>query len=77
MKRVSEAENDFMKGFFKWLGSEDGQHSMEAVDYVFEALKEAGIDIAKRTIVWADDEMEQFESQINAWLVESENSLIK
>ena len=41
MKRVPEAENDFMEGFSKWLESEDGQHSMEAVDYVFEALKGA------------------------------------
>ncbi len=37
MKRVPEPANDFMGGFAKWLESEDGQHSMEAVDYVFEA----------------------------------------
>jgi hypothetical protein len=32
MKRVPEPENDFMEGFFKWLESEHGQHSMEAVE---------------------------------------------
>jgi hypothetical protein len=54
MKRAPEAENDFVEGFFKWLESEDGQHSMEAVDYVFEALKGSDLDIAGRRIVWAD-----------------------
>ena len=115
MKKVAKAENGFMEGFFKWLGSEDGQHSMEAVDYVYETLKGANLDIAGRKIIWADgqrltidqsvkkiynqtginiaairshiigwlemeyepkgladDEMEQFESQINAWIDEDE-----
>ncbi len=120
MKRVPESDNDFMDGFSKWLESEDGQHSMEAVDYVFEALKGAALDIAGRRIVWADgqkltidqsvkkiynqtemtvaairshiigwlelgyepkglddDQMELFESQVNAWIDEYGNSLIK
>ena len=41
MKRVPEPANDSMEGFSKWLESEDGQHSMEAMDYVFEALNGA------------------------------------
>jgi Xaa-Pro aminopeptidase len=120
MKRVPEPANDFMEGFSKWLESEDGQHSMEAVDYVFEALRGADLDIAGRRIVWADgqkltidqsvkkiyeqtgmnveairshiigwleleyepkglddEQMELFESQINAWIDEYGNSLIK
>jgi hypothetical protein len=120
MKKIAEAENDFMEGFFKWLGSENGQHSMEAVDYVFEALKGADLDIVGRKIVWVDgqrltidqsvekiykqtginieairshiigwlemeyqpkglddDQMEQFESQLDAWIDEYGNSLIK
>ena len=120
MKRVPEPENDFMEGFFKWLESEQGQHSMEAVDYVFEALKGADLDIAGRRIVWADgqkltidqsvkkiykhtginieairshiigwlelgyepkgfndEQMELFETQIDAWLDEYENNQIK
>ena len=120
MKRVPEPANDFIDGFSKWLESEDGQHSMEAVDYVFEALKGADLDIAGRRIVWADgqkltidqsvkkiykqkglnieairshiigwlelgyepkglddEQMELFESQINAWIDEYGNSLIK
>ena len=120
MKKVADAKNDFIEGFFKWLGSENGQYSMEAVDYVFEALKGADLDIAARKIVWADgqrltidqsvkkiykqtginieairshiigwleieyqptglddNQMEQFESQIDAWIDEYGNSLRK
>jgi len=120
MKKVPEPANDFMDGFSKWLESEDGQHSMEAVDYVFEALKRSDLDIAGRRIVWADgqeltidqrvkeiykqtgmnveairshiigwleleyepkgldnEQMELFESQINAWIDDYGNSLIK
>ena len=120
MKRVPEPSNDFMEGFSKWLESEDGQHSMKAVDYVFEALKGADLDIAGRRIEWADgqkltidqsvkkitkqtgmnveairrhiigwlefeyepkglddEQMELFESQINAWIDEYGNGLIK
>jgi len=51
MKRELETEND---GFFKWLESEAGQQSLEAVEYVFEALKGADLDIAGRRIFWAD-----------------------
>jgi len=54
MKRVPKAEDNVMEGFFNWLQSEDGQDSMEVVDYVFEALKWADLDIAGRRILWAD-----------------------
>ena len=120
MKRVPKPANNFMEGFPKWLESEEGQHSMEAVDYVFEALMGADLDIAGRRIVWADgqkltidqsvkiiykqtgmnveairshiigwleleyepkglddEQMELFESQVNAWIDDYGNSLIK
>jgi hypothetical protein len=53
MKKAPEPENDFMEGFFNWLASEDGQDSLEAVDYVFEALEGADLDIGGRKILWA------------------------
>ena len=120
MKKDPKPENDFMEGFSKWLGSEEGQDSMEAVDYVFEALQGADLDIAGRKIIWVDgqkltieqsvkkiykqtgmniedirshiigwleldyepkglddEQMELFESQINAWIDDYGNSLIK
>jgi hypothetical protein len=54
MKKAPEAKNGFMEGFFKWLASQDGQDSLEAVDYVFEALEGADLDIGGRRILWAD-----------------------
>jgi len=109
-----------MEGFSKWLESEEGQDSMEAVDYVFEALEGADLDIAGRRIVWADgqkltidqsvkkiykqtgmniedirshiigwleldyepkglddEQMELFESQIDAWIDEYEHNMKK
>ena len=54
MKKVPKPENDFMEGFSKWLESEQGQDSMEAMDYVFEALQGADLDIVGRRILWAD-----------------------
>ena len=120
MKKVPKPENDFMEGFSKWLESEEGQNSMEAVDYVFEALEGADLDIAGRRIVWADgqkltidqsvkkiykqtgmniadirshiigwleldyepkglddEQMELFESQIDAWIDEYEHNMKK
>jgi hypothetical protein len=118
MKKVPKPENDFMEGFSKRLESEEGQDSMEAVDYVFEALQGADLDIAGRRIVWADgqkltidqsvkkiykqtgmniadirshiigwleldyepkglddEQMELFESQIDAWIDEYEHNI--
>jgi hypothetical protein len=118
MKKVPKPENDFMEGFSKRLESEEGQDSMEAVDYVFGALQGADLDIAGRRIVWADgqkltidqsvkkiykqtgmniadirshiigwleldyepkglddEQMELFESQIDAWIDEYEHNI--
>jgi hypothetical protein len=54
MKKGSDSENDFGKGFMEWLESEAGEQSLEAVDYVFEALEGAELDVARRTIQWVD-----------------------
>ena len=120
MKKAPEPENDFMEGFFNWLASEDGLDSMEAVDYVFEALEGADLDIGGRRILWADgqkltidesvtkihrqtgmnteairshvigwlemgyepkglndEQMELFESQIDVWIDEYQNNMVK
>ena len=118
MKRPPGSDNEFMEGFFNWLGSEDGQHSMDAQDFVFEALCEADLDVSEKKIIWADGQkltidqsaekiqqqtgmnikkirdhivgwlqmeylpkglddkqMELFESQIDAWVEDYEDSL--
>ncbi len=57
MKKSPGIETDFMKGFAKWMGSEEGLQSMEALDYVFEALDGAEVDIAEKKIIWADGQI--------------------
>lgn len=118
MKRAQRPpETDFMEGFAQWLESEEGLQSQEAVDYVYNALDGASVDISEKKIIWSDghrltieqsaerihretnlcqdaiishiigwlqmeyvpeglddDQMEMFESQINAWVEDFEGS---
>jgi len=46
--------NDFFGVFFEWMGSDEGEASMQAIDDVSEALNNADIDINERKIIWAD-----------------------
>ena len=57
MKKSPGIETDFMEGFAKWMESEEGLQSMEALDYVFEALDGAEVDIAEKKIIWADGQI--------------------
>jgi hypothetical protein len=117
MKRSPASDNEFMGGFFKWLESDKGQNSIEALDYVFEALKGVDLDVSEKKIICADGQkltidqsaekihqrtgmniekirshivgwlqmeyepkglddrkMQLFESQIDAWVEDYENS---
>jgi len=56
MKKDPEDENEFMDGFFKWCESEQGQQSTQAMDYVFEALQGADLNLTERKIIWPDGE---------------------
>ena len=48
-------ENDsFLDDFLEWMDSSEGQHSIEALDLVFDALEHAGVDAKQRKIVWDD-----------------------
>lgn len=47
-------EDNFIDGFHRWLDSEDGETSMDAMDAVFEALEGAGLNVRARKIIWAD-----------------------
>ena len=48
-------EDDFfIDGFLGWMDSHEGQHSIEALDLVFDALEHAGVDAKRRKIVWDD-----------------------
>ena len=47
-------DNPVIDGFLAWMEAPEGQHSIEALDLVFDALDHAGVDARQRKIVWAD-----------------------
>ena len=47
-------ENVFIDGLLGWMDSPGGQHSIEALDLVFDALEHADVDAKRRKIVWDD-----------------------
>ena len=47
-------DNFFIDGFLGWMDSPEGQHSIEALDLIFDALEHAGVDAKRRKIVWDD-----------------------
>ena len=53
-KSPFEDDNPFVDGFLEWMDAPEGQHSIEALDLVFDALAHAGVDARQRKIVWAD-----------------------
>ena len=54
MKKRPVPQDDFFDGFFKWLDSDKGETSMEAMEAVAAAFQGADLDIKERRIVWPD-----------------------
>ena len=52
MKKSSTQSVGFMEDFLEWMGSPEGAESMDALDYVFNALDGAQVDPFKRKINW-------------------------
>jgi hypothetical protein len=52
-KHPSE-DTPVIDGFLAWMDAPEGQQSIEALDLVFDALAQAGVDARQRKIVWAD-----------------------
>jgi hypothetical protein len=52
MKKSSTQSVGFMEDFLEWMGSPKGAESMDALDYVFNALEGAQVDPFKRKINW-------------------------
>ena len=46
--------NPFIDGFVEWMDTPEGQHSIDALDLVFDALEHAGVDARWRKIIWDD-----------------------
>lgn len=47
-------DNPFVDGLVEWMGSSEGQLSIQARDLTFAALEDAGLDAKGRKIVWRD-----------------------
>jgi ABC-type Fe3+ transport system substrate-binding protein len=47
-------DNPFADDFVDWMGSDEGQLSVEALDVVWYLLKTAAVDAHKRKIIWED-----------------------
>ena len=47
-------DNPFVEGLLDWMGSADGQGSIEALDIVWPMLEKTDLDAKKRKIIWQD-----------------------
>jgi predicted dithiol-disulfide oxidoreductase (DUF899 family) len=56
MKKASTQSGGFLDDFLEWMGSPEGAESMDALDYVFNALDGARVDPVKRKIHWQNGE---------------------
>jgi hypothetical protein len=47
-------DNPFIDGLLEWMGSPEGQRSIEALDVVWPLLEEVAIDAKSRKLIWPD-----------------------
>jgi len=57
-------DNPFIEGFLEWMDAPEGQQSIQALDQVFDALEQAGVDARHRKIVWADGKRLSIEQSV-------------
>lgn len=46
--------NPFVKGFLDWMGSPDGELSIEVMDTLFPLLEKMDVDAKARKLIWQD-----------------------
>src|SRR5256885_1238571 len=47
-------DNPFVEGFLDWMGSEEGQSSIEVSTTLWELMEDAQLDARGRKILWPD-----------------------
>jgi hypothetical protein len=47
-------DNPFVDDFLDWMGSDEGQQSIDALDVVWMVLETADVDAKNRKIIWDD-----------------------
>jgi hypothetical protein len=65
MKKPSEQAGGFGEGYLEWMGYREGLESMEAVDWVFNALDGARVDPSERKIICPDDQSLSIEQSVD------------
>ena len=65
MKKPSDQAGGFGEGLSEWMGSRKGLQSMEALDWVFNALDGARVDPSERKIIWSDDQSLSIEQSVD------------
>ena len=54
VRRPSSSDNPFIDDFMEWMGSPEGQQSIEIDDTLWEALKNVQLDAKQRKLIWPD-----------------------
>src|ERR1700681_1256204 len=50
------ANNPFLDGLFDWMGSPEGQQSIEVRDVLWNLLEDVQLDAKQRKLIWPDAE---------------------
>ena len=56
MKKSSIRPGGFCEDFLEWMDSPEGTESMDALDYVFNTLDGATVDLSEKRINWPNGE---------------------
>ena len=64
MKKPSNGLGGFWDDFSQWTDSSEGVESMEAMDFVFNALDGASVDPYEKIIIWPDDKRLSIEQSV-------------
>jgi hypothetical protein len=65
VKKPSDQAGGFGENFSEWPGSRKSLESMEALDWVFNALDGARVDAAERKTIWSDDQSVSIERSVD------------
>ena len=61
-------DNPFVDDFLEWMGSSEGERSVDALDQVYAPLENADVDARQRKIVWDDGRRLSIEQSQNAFM---------
>jgi len=75
MKKSSDQGGGFWEDFSEWMDSSEGIESMDVLDYVFNALDGARVNLSEKKIIWPDDQSLSIEQSVQR--IEKDSGLDK